>query len=237
MKILFYDLETYGHDFSANLGYILCASYKWLHEKKVHTIGHKLTGRHVADITNDKFICEQMAALINESDVVVTWNGRDFDHRFLQARMLHHGLGALKWDGQEDLLMTARKRLKMRPRSLGEVGRFLGCKEQKMLVTKEVWMAAGRGEVAGLKEWQSRCVSDVLLLEEIYHKLGPLSNTHPNVTHRQIDGNLCPFCGKDELQSRGRTLALRHYRQRYRCQGCGKWATGNPIKYKNVPTQ
>lgn len=232
MKILFYDLETYGHDFAANLGFITCASYKWLHEDKVHTITRKNPSKWTRTPENDRDICVKMAEVISKADVIVTWNGTDFDQRFLQARMLHWGLGMLKVDGHEDLLKTARKRLKMRPRSLGEVGRFLGCTEQKQAVSKEVWLATGRGDPNALKEWLSRCESDVRLLEEIYHKLGPLSTTHPNVSHTDINSGKCSFCGELKLTKQGRKYALRHYRIQYQCTKCHKWQTGSPKKYE-----
>lgn|SRR3990167_3311921 len=227
-KVLFLDLETYGHDFAANLGYILCGSYKWLGQKQVITIQRKKIVPWIKEAENDKQICEKLAAVIAEAEIVVTWNGIDFDYKFLQARMLRHGLGALKVDGHEDLLRTARKRLGMRPRSLEEVGRFLKCSEQKQKVPKEVWLASGRGDPKAIKTWISRCESDVRLLEEIYHKLGPLSITHPKISNIV---SACVFCGEQKLQKQGFKRALRHYRQVYQCKNCRKWQTSNPIKY------
>lgn len=229
-KVLFLDLETYGHDFAANMGYITVSSYKWLDENKVHTITRKNPSQWTKTPENDKDICKQTADVIASADVVVTWNGIQFDYKFLQARMLHWGLGGLKYAGHEDLLMTARKRLGMRPRSLEEVGRFLGCKEVKQKVPKEVWLAVGRGDPKALKVWMSRCESDVRLLEEIYHILGPLSVTHPNVSGADSD-KACSFCGENKLIKQGIKRALRHYRQNYQCNKCHKWQTGNPIKY------
>lgn len=231
-KILFLDLETYGHDFAANLGYILCGSYKWLGEKKVYRAERKSLKPWLTQAENDVAICKELAEAIAQADVVITWNGLDFDYKFLQARMLHHDLGALKIDGHEDLLRTARKRLGMRPRSLEEVGRFLKCRVQKKKIPKEVWLAAGRGDPKAIKEWGERCNLDVLLLEEIYLKLGPLSITHPNVSGKPIDEGYCTFCGRKKLIKQGFKWALRTFRQQYKCGNCHKWQTGKPQKYK-----
>lgn len=233
-KILFLDLETYGHDFAANMGYITVGSYKWLGENRVYTVTRDNPSKWTKTPENDKKICKKMADIIGEADVTVTWNGTGFDYKFLQARMLHHDLGALKYAGHEDLLMTARKRLGMRPRSLEEVGRFLKCKEQKQKVPKEVWLSVGRGDPRALKVWMSRCESDVKLLEEIYFKLGPLSETHPNVSGHTVEDGYCAFCGEKKLSKQGIKRALRHYRQIYKCGECRKWQTGNPQKYKEV---
>lgn len=230
-KVLFLDLETYGHDFAANMGFITCASYKWLHEKEVHTVTRLNPSKWTKIPENDKSICRQISEIISQADVVITWNGIQFDYKFLQARMLHWGLGSLKYSGHEDLLMTARKRLGMRPRSLEEVGRFLGCKESKQKVPKEIWLAVGRGDPKALKIWMRRCESDVKLLEEIYHKLGPLSITHPNMSGRSIEDGYCTFCTQKKLVKQGIKQALRHWRQNYQCRSCGKWQTGNPQKY------
>lgn len=219
-KILLFDLETFGWDFAADKGFILCASYKWYGEKGVHTI--KYTGGR-----DDRSLCKAMAQLIEEADMVVTWNGKDFDMRFLQTRMLKHRLGYLPPVPHEDGLLTARKSLKMR-RSLDNVAKFFKFKNQKTPVSFDEWFEAGLGDKKALSYVIDHCEKDVLVLEEAYKLLGPLSKVHPNVAK---DSNLCPFCGKGKLQKRGFLYALRHYRIRYHCR-CGRWSSSAPIRLR-----
>jgi uncharacterized protein YprB with RNaseH-like and TPR domain len=222
MTTLLFDLETFGFDFSADKGFILCASYKWLGQDKVTTI--KYGGG-----TDDKELCRELARIIELADLVVTWNGKSFDMRFLQTRMLKHRLGYLPPVPHEDGLLTARRSLKMR-RSLDNVAKFFTFKEQKSPVSFDQWLEAGLGNPKALRYVINHCEKDVLVLEEAYKLLGPLSKVHPNVSAEE---GRCPFCHSKKLQQRGRVYALRHYRIRYHCR-CGRWSTSAPVKLRKV---
>lgn len=230
MKILLFDLETFGFNFSADAGFIMVVSYKWLGETRVHTITRRNPSEWTKKASDDKEICRQFAKVIEEADMVAGWNSKSFDWRFLQTRMTYHRLGVLPpvahWDG----LNEARRSLKMR-RSLENIGKFFNLETQKeRMDLAQVWMPAGAGDPKALKQVIKRCESDVLLLEEAYRLLAPLSKTHPNVS--QTEGK-CPVCGSKRLQQRGTIKALRHYRKRYQCQEnkCGRWSTSQPIRY------
>ena len=227
MKILFLDLETFGFDFNADKGFILCGSYKWKGEKKVHTITRSHPNKFTDTPEDDKDICRRLAEVIAEADVVFTWNGRSFDFRFLQTRMLKHRLGYLAPVSHEDGLLTARASLKMN-RSLKNMGKFFKLAHQKDGVDIDVWMKAGAGHPDALGSVIRHCETDIKMTEEAYNLLGPLSKSHPRIVN---DMTKCRFCGSGNLQSRGRIPALRHYRQRYHCHKCGAWSSSQPIKY------
>lgn len=218
MKILLYDIEVFAFDFSADKGFISCISWKWKDEDRVHTIRYKKP-------SNDYGVCLKIAQLYEEADMVVTWNGKSFDQRFVQTRMLKHGLGYLPPVPHEDGLLTARRSIKMR-RSLDNVAKFFKFGVQKHPVTFETWFEAGLGNKKAMDEVVEHCEKDVLVLEEAYKLLGPLSKVHPNVSGEEGG---CPFCGGKKLQQRGRIYALRHYRIRYHCR-CGRWSSSAPVK-------
>lgn len=229
MKILFLDIETFGFDFNADKGFILCACYKWLGETKVHTITRKNPTKFADNPENDKEICKQLAEIIEAADMIFTWNGRSFDIRFIQTRMLKHRLGYLPPVPHEDGLLTARAGLKM-TRSLKNVGKFFKLKNQKEGVDIDEWMKAGAGHPKALKHVIEHCITDIKMTEEAYHLIAPMSRSHPRV---QSDVSVCRFCASGKLQSRGRIVALRHYRVRYHCMNCGAWSSGHPIKWSN----
>lgn len=231
-KILFLDLETFGFDFLADKGFILCGSYKWQHEPVVRTVTHTSEKQFKKCPRNDKEICRELAKVIGEADLIVTWNGLRFDLPFLQTRMLKHRLGYLPPVPHEDGLKTARRTLKMR-RSLDNIQKFFGLKEAKTELNLETWMDAGAGDWKALSYVVEHCEKDVLVLEEAYNLISPLSRVHPNVAIINGTPNGCPHCGKQgELQKRGKIHALRHYRLRFQCQKCGKWSTSTPIRSK-----
>lgn len=228
MKILLWDIETYGMNFNADAGFIMVISYKWLNEKEVYTITRHNPHKWTKKLFDDKFICSEFKKVFEKADMHVTWNGTKFDVPFLQTRMLKHKLGILPPVAHEDGLRTARRTLKMR-RSLENIGKFFSLKtEKEKMDLASVWVPAAMGNPKALKQVIKRCESDVLLLEEAYKLLAPLSKTHPNVTG---EADKCPVCGSKQLHKRGAQKALRHYRNRYQCQDCGRWSTSRPIKY------
>lgn len=230
-KILIFDIECYTHDFSADKGYLLCIGYKWLGERKVGMIQPNDLKKFREDPTNDRQMCAEFLKLVEEADVVVGWNSRSFDWRFLQTRILKWKLGCLPPVPHCDLLLTSRSNTKMR-RTLENTGEFFGLKNQKIKLDMNVWMAAGRGEAKALQDIIDHCEADVLMTEEAYHLFAPLSRVHPNVAVINGKPEGCPLCGTEgKLQQRGKIYALRHYRLRYHCQKCGRWSTTNPIKY------
>lgn len=232
MKALLFDIETYGMDFNADTGFIMAISYKWVGDKKVHTITRKNPNVWVKDFVNDKEICRQFAEVVEEADLVIGWNSRSFDWRFIQTRMLYHRLGVLPPVPHEDGLQTARRTLKMR-RSLENIGKFFGLHTQKeKMDLHKVWFPAACGDPIALKQVIKRCESDVLLLEEAYNLFAPLSKVHPNVGIIDGEPDGCPLCKSKKLQQRGKIHALRHYRLRYHCQNCGRWSTSEPIRPK-----
>jgi uncharacterized protein YprB with RNaseH-like and TPR domain len=232
MKILLWDVETFGMNFNADAGFIMVISYKWAGEKDVHTITRANPTQWSRRLFDDKAICAEFAKVFETADMHVTWNGTRFDVPFLQTRMLKHRLGYLPPVPHEDGLRTARRTLKMR-RSLDNIQKFfeLGTEKEDMNLAK-VWMPAAMGDPIALKQVIKRCESDVKLLEEAYDLLAPLSSVHPNVALADGVADGCPLCKSRNLQQRGRQRALRHYRLRFHCQDCGRWSTSSPIKYE-----
>lgn len=241
-RILIFDIECYTHDFSADKGYLLCIGYKWVGEKEVGMIQPKSIEAFRKDPTNDRQLCKEFMELVEKADIVVGWNSKSFDWRFLQTRILKHRLGYLPPVPHCDMLLTSRSTTKMR-RTLDNTGKFFDLKNQKIPLDINEWMAAARGEEKPLKNIIAHCKADVLMTEEAYHLFAPLSRVHPNVAY--IDGKPtgCPRCGAvgflqkrgkrvAVLQQKGRINALRHYRIRFHCQACGHWPTSDPIRIK-----
>lgn len=233
-KILIFDIECYTHDFSADKGYLLCIGYKWLGEKTVGMIEPRDMEKFRTDPTNDRDMCIEFMDLVEEADLVVGWNSKSFDWRFLQTRILKWKLGYLPPVPHCDLLLTSRATTKMR-RTLDNTGKFFGLKNIKIPLDLNEWMAAARGNEEPLRKIIAHCKADVLMTEEAYYIFAPLSRVHPNVGIIDGEPDGCPICKSKKLQQRGTIAALRYYRIRYHCQNkkCGRWSTSAPIKLKN----
>lgn len=225
-RVLIFDCEFYSHQFRADTGYLLCIGYKWYGEDKVHVIMPENKKDFQRDPTDDSQICLDFKALAEQADMIVGYNSRECDWRFVQTRMLKHRLGYLPPVPHTDLLTVARSTLKMR-RSLDNVGKTFGLQNQKVPMPMETWMAAGRGDWKALETVIQHCIADVAMTEEVYDLFRPMSKVKTYVGEEGV----CPSCGSKRLQRRGTTKALRSWRQRYQCEK-GHWSTGGEQKYE-----
>jgi hypothetical protein len=67
---------------------------------------------------------------------------------------------------------------------------------------------------------------DVKLLEELYTKLRPWIEKHPNLGAYE-DIPACPKCGSEKKQQRGWAVTAMMKYPRYQCMSCGGWFRGN----------
>ncbi len=101
-KILIYDIETspletytwgiYDQNVSVNQikkdWHLLSFAAKWFGEKEVTYYDQ----RRAKDVSNDKALLERLWRLLDESDIVITQNGKQFDQKKVYARFLFHGM-------------------------------------------------------------------------------------------------------------------------------------------------
>lgn len=227
-RIILWDLET--SNLSANFGYILCAGWKALGEKKTHVI--KITDFPLfkKDPTNDKEVAKAMREVLTEADGWVTWYGSKFDEPYLNSRLMNHGLHPCPPMGRAhiDGWRIARYKMKLNSNRLATVTRFLGM-EDKTALDGPTWIKAQAGHKPSLKYVYDHCYQDVRVLEQVYEKIKPLHATHFNV-NLVTGSDGCPKCGSTKLHKRGWAYAASRKRQRFQCQKCGGWSQGKPEK-------
>lgn len=232
-RILLYDIEA--TNLKGSIGFVLCIGYKWFGEKKVHvlSIGDKRDyGRTPAGTVDDRHVLERFSKIQEEADFVVFHYGMFYDSRFINTRLLEHGLPPVPPTKFVDTWLIARQKLAMHSNRLGSIGQLLKLPEEKTSIKWKTWRLAGAGCRRSLREIEHHCVQDIKVLEGAYAKLRPLSTTHPNLS--VLEGAAaCPGCGSlNTLQSRGYSLVATGRRRRYQCMaaGCGKWSHGPPKK-------
>lgn len=232
MNIVLFDIETYGFDFSADKGFVLCVSYKTLGEKKVHTIRRDNLGKSMWD---DKEVVKKAYDVLSTADMWVTHNGKRFDVRFLNTRLLKHKLPLLPELPHFDTCEVIWKKLKMRAR-LESTQKFLGLAEAKTPLNLETWMKASTGDRASMNEVVEHCEADVRVLEQAYERLKVIGFKHPNVALLIPDGDKrqCPICASTKVHKRGRHITRSRIHDRYQCQKCGAWSMGSPQKVKGI---
>ena len=219
-KILFFDIESGGvNALKSDLGFVLMVGYKWSTQKNVHvlTIKHKDL-RHF----NDKPILTEFSKIYTQADMTVAHFGSVFDRRFIQGRLLIHQLPAIPFTKMRDTCMISRSVANYSSNRLKNLGDTLKLKHRKMEKGDgwpTWWFRAMQGDMKAIRDMALYCKDDVLALEELYYRLRPFDNPHPNLyPGRQI----CGSCGSPVQYHGVAFVGVLKYR-RYQCNGCGKW--------------
>jgi DNA polymerase elongation subunit (family B) len=95
MKI-FPSLSNYpGLTMKASINSIICFGYKIYGEKKTHCINAWDFPEWNKNVNDDKKLCQEAYSILSAADAIVTHNGRRFDWKFFQTRLLLHGMKPL----------------------------------------------------------------------------------------------------------------------------------------------
>lgn len=238
MKMLFLDIETFptimtrwslysqggGYDNIVQDWSIICFAYKWLGEKKVNVISVRDNQKKFkANVHDDSYVMKKISALYDEADVVCGHNIIKFDHKKINTRMIMNGLKPLPPVKKYDTLKVARSMFSFTSNRLDALGEMLGV-GRKIKTSYSLWLRCLKGEVAAFKEMEKYNKQDVLLLEDVYLKLAPFDQIHPNLNLYQDTLHSCPTCGSDKVHRRGTTKTRVTEFQRYQCQACGSWS-------------
>lgn len=204
----------------ADFGTLLCTGYKWLGEDKVHVPCIADRARWKRDPTNDKALVKETYRILSSADMWVSYFGKGFDVKYINAKLLEHGLPVLPNIPHVDLFYTVKGNLALSRKSLQNVAYYLRLRTEKSPVEGRIWKRAMVGHAPSLRYIIRHCRADVLVLEEAYLRLRSLVRTHP-----RVDGfGPCRYCGGTRLQKRGTVInALRARKQRIVCAECGGW--------------
>jgi uncharacterized protein YprB with RNaseH-like and TPR domain len=226
-RVLLWDIEA--TNLVADYGRLLCISYKWLGEDKVHTLKVRNTKEWRRDRTDDSGILNKFSDLLGQADLHVFWFGEYFDLPFVQTRLMMNNLKPLPNIPFIDGWKIARKKLKLRSNRLDAVSKLIPIpkdiiREEKLHPEPIHWVRANAGYVDAMKIIEERCESDVKVLEQIYLAIRPYSVNPPNlakIRHPELEG--CPACGDKRVIARGYRIYVRNKVQRFQCQECGHW--------------
>lgn len=241
-RILFLDIETapiLGNVWALwdqNVGlnqidrdwFILSFGAKWLGDDRV--IYHDQS--KAADVEDDTALLGLLWKLLDEADIVIAHNGKQFDVKKINARLILAGLKPPSPYKVVDTLLIAKAQFKFTSNKLEYLADKLNKKYKKLPHSKfpgfALWKAVLRGDKAAWAEMRTYNEHDVLSLEELYLTLRPWDRRHPNVDVYDTDheGSACPVCGGTHLQKRGFYFTNSGQYQRYVCMAhdCGAWS-------------
>jgi hypothetical protein len=193
-KILFLDIETaplkafiwsmWQQGVSLNQinsdWFILSYCAKWAHSEEVFY--NDLRG--YVNKEDDLTLLAEIHKLLDEADFVVTQNGRKFDIKKINARLILNGLGKPSTFRQIDTLEIAKRQFGFTSRKLEYMTEKL-CKlyvksKHKKFPGFELWVECLKDNPEAWAEMEEYNRGDVLSLEELYEIFIPWDNTLPN---------------------------------------------------------
>lgn len=209
IKRLFFDIETsYNVVKSWRIGYnlninpediiheraIICMSYKWEGEDKVHTV-------YWDENQDDRRVVETFVKIAQEADEMVGHNIDKYDTPFLLTRAIKHGILALPKYNTYDTLKKAKYHFNFNSNKLNYIGQFLGLGEKEKHEGMKMWDdIILRNDKQALKDMISYCERDVILTEDVYNKLRLYTTKNAHVgSLLSGDKTSCPNCGSHRV--------------------------------------
>ena len=232
-KVLLFDIETTPMEVYAwhlypkyiHIGQIIkdwniiCWRAKWLFDDT--TFGSCQTPEEAVE-RDDKRVTEELWNAINEADILIAHNLRDFDIKKANTKFLQHDMLPPAPYQVIDTLKSARKHFKFSSNKLDYLCQKLGI-GAKIDTGFELWKEVLKGNENALIAINEYCGRDVEILEDLYLKLRPYIKSHPNMAlYLEGKENKCTNCGSDKL-----SYASKPYYtptgvyQAFRCEDCG----------------
>lgn len=209
--------------------YILAWAAKWFGDPVSKTIYRSQATAKTLE--NDKAILQELWALLDEADVVITQNGKNFDVPKLNARFILHGMQPPSPFKHYDTYQLASRVGKFTSSSLEYLTDKLCVKYKKLSHKRfpglKLWKECLNGNKKAWAEMRRYNIHDVLSTEELATKLRAWApHNFPDIFPVHDPATECGACGAvKQMEPRGTTGRVRKY-QRYRCKACGKWQQG-----------
>jgi uncharacterized protein YprB with RNaseH-like and TPR domain len=195
---------------------MICVAAKWIGDPEIFFFAEWLPGGH------DQMV-RGIYALVDEAEVIVTYNGTSYDMPMLHTEFALLGLPAPAPYRSCDLMRTVKRRMRFMSNRLAFVTGQLGTlrKTDSGGIATIIGVMNGDGDArARMTEY---CKNDVLANESLFNRLSTYLPM-PNIA--LIDGKkfACPYCGSGSVTRRGYYHSATSTFQRFRCRDCSRWS-------------
>lgn len=207
---------------------VLSFGAKWLGTTKV--IYEDTSGKGPSKVRDDRALMKSLWKLLDEADIVVSQNGRRFDVKKINARMVMQGLGPYSPIRHIDCLEAAKKYFAFTSNKLEWTSDYLT--GQKKLYHREfpgfeLWKECLADNPKAWRAMQKYNKRDVIATEEYYIRIRPWIANHPNMgAYTDIVKHTCTKCASTNVQARGWVRLQQGKYQRFHCAHCGGWSRG-----------
>lgn len=183
---------------------------------------------------DDSHLIAGLYNLMHEADIVIGQNGKAFDVPKIQARFIQQGYLPPRPFKIVDTLLMARQVARFTSNKLEWLTEIL-CSEKKLKHQKfpgfELWKQCLLRNPEAWAEMKEYNIQDVVSMEELYLKLRPWYQGHPNVAvYRDGEVPACPKCGSENIEQDGFTFTQAGKYEAMHCGDCGGWSRGRYTK-------
>lgn len=220
---------------------VLSYSAKWLGKPEV--IYKSTGGRGASKVRDDSELLKDLWEILDEADIVVAQNGKAFDIKKINSRLLMKGFGPYSPIKIVDTMLVAKNHFGFTSNKLKWMSEHLTETKKsshKLFPGFELWSECLKDNPKAWAEMKKYNQIDVLATEQLYLKFLPWIEGHPNVgVWVDSEDIVCPKCGSKHVNKRGWAYTQFNKYPRYKCNDCGGWSRGrtttnSPVKRKNL---
>jgi len=164
--------------------------------------------------------------LLDEADIVITQNGKKFDAKKINARLVLNGLRKPSPYKHIDTLQIAKAEFAFTSNKLEFMTDKLCVKYKKLkhgnFAGFDLWKECLLGNPKAWAEMKKYNKYDVLSLEELYMIIRPWFSKHPNFAlYFNDDLRRCNVCGSAHLTADGHAYTNLSKFEKFKCDNCG----------------
>ena len=240
-RILTLDIETSPHDvWSFNVWKTNIAPVHIKEPTKMLTWAAKFHDHkriYYKTFRDDDFL-STLHDLLDQTDIIVTFNGDKFDLPHVNREFLAAGFAPPRPLSSIDLLTVVRRRFKFPHNRLDYVASVILGESKLETGGFELWPAFMAGDSKAKRVMKRYNIGDVRLTERLYAAVKPWITNHPytgEIPFDFIDDSAqdytCPACDARAALVLRRPRRTRCFAIRLiRCTACGTWAEGKRRK-------
>lgn len=228
-KMLFTDIET-----SPNLAYVWklfkenIPLDRLIDEGEILSYSYAFGDDVPICFTQDRYFSyreflKPLRKALDEADIVVGHNSNKFDLPIINSAFLREGLAPPSPYRKIDTLLEARRNFRFVSNKLEHLARALGVEEKAGHSGFELWDRCIKGDPKAFDELAVYNNQDVVVVREVYKKLRPWMQNHPNMNLFINEEAACPKCGSHKVHYRGYTNTAVATYHRFNCLDCGGW--------------
>lgn len=183
----------------------------------------------MTDPRDDSELLKSLHAELSTVDIVIAQNGKAFDMKKINARFIEAGLPALSPIKVIDTMLIAKEVAKFTSNKLEWLSKHLtGTPKDSHneFPGMGLWSECLKGNPKAWKVMKKYNCIDVPATEELYLKLRPYMQGHPNVAAYYSDDKVrCPRCASVNVHPQAKPALTQSGEYiRYQCGDCGGFA-------------